>query len=226
MWYGIDELFEKSPENGPYGYCGGNPVKYFDPDGRDRYIFNEDGTFARVIYKEEGEHYGYIEGKNIKFKFADPENDPQLVETIAEVSKNLGVERAMIVHGFDEKGNKAMDEISNIGKTKVAFLENNEIKTRYITPKDFGLEYVNPQDIAAPDSVEDHLKIIKNIVNNITETKKDVARMELSLMNSAAILYVADKVSSLEEGVECSRRAIEKGHVSEQLNKIIKYSSI
>ena len=50
--------------------------------------------------------------------------------------------------------------------------------------------------------------------------------MELSLMNSAAILYVADKVSSLEEGVECSRRAIEKGHVSEQLNKIIKYSSI
>ena len=35
-----------------------------------------------------------------------------------------------------------------------------------------------------------------------------------------------DKVSSLEEGVECSRRAIEKGHVSEQLNKIIKYSLI
>ena len=54
VWYGIDELFEKSPENGPYGYCGGNPVKYFDPDGRERYIFNEDGTFARVIYKEEG----------------------------------------------------------------------------------------------------------------------------------------------------------------------------
>ena len=82
VWYGIDELFEKYPENGPYGYCGGNPVRYFDPDGRDRYIFNEDGTFARVIYKEEGEHYGYIEGKNIKFKFADPENDPQLVESV------------------------------------------------------------------------------------------------------------------------------------------------
>ena len=23
VWYGIDELFEKYPENGPYGYCGG-----------------------------------------------------------------------------------------------------------------------------------------------------------------------------------------------------------
>ncbi len=34
VWYGVDELFEKFPESGPYGYCGGNPVKYFDPDGR------------------------------------------------------------------------------------------------------------------------------------------------------------------------------------------------
>ena len=35
VWYGIDELFEKYPENGPYGYCGGDPVKYFDPNGRE-----------------------------------------------------------------------------------------------------------------------------------------------------------------------------------------------
>ena len=34
VWYGIDELFEKYPENGPYGYCGGNPVKFVDLDGR------------------------------------------------------------------------------------------------------------------------------------------------------------------------------------------------
>ena len=150
--------------------------------------------------------------------------DPELVETVAEVSKNLGVKRGMIVHGFDDKGNNAMDEISNIGKTKVAFIENDEIRTSYITPEDFGLEYANPEDIAAPDKKEDHLKIIKNIINNVTDTKKDVARMNLSLMNSASILYVADKVSSLEEGVECSRNAIENGLVSEQLNQIIKYS--
>ena len=34
VWYGIDELFEKYPENGPYGYCGGDPVKFVDLDGR------------------------------------------------------------------------------------------------------------------------------------------------------------------------------------------------
>ena len=40
VWYGIDELFEKYPENGPYSYCGGNPVKYFDPDGREFSVEN------------------------------------------------------------------------------------------------------------------------------------------------------------------------------------------
>ncbi|MBE6485473.1 MAG: anthranilate phosphoribosyltransferase [Methanosphaera stadtmanae] len=150
--------------------------------------------------------------------------DPKLVETVAEVSKNLGVKRGMIVHGFDEKGNKAMDEISNIGKTKVAFIENDDIRTSYITPENFGLEYANPKDITAPDNVEEHLNIIKKIINNVTETEKDVARMNLSLMNSASILYVADKVNSLEEGVECSRKAIEKGLVSKQLKQIIRYS--
>lgn len=150
--------------------------------------------------------------------------DPKLVETVAEVSKNLGVKRGMIVHGFDEKGNKAMDEISNIGKTKVAFIENDDIRTSYITPENFGLEYANPKDITAPDNVEGHLNIIKRIINNVTETEKDVARMNLSLMNSASILYVADKVNTLEEGVECSRKAIEKGRVSKQLKQIIRYS--
>jgi len=150
--------------------------------------------------------------------------DPDLVETVAEVSKNLGVKRGMIVHGFDEKGNDAMDEISNIGKTKVAFIENDEIYTRYITPDDFGLEYSNPKDIVAPDTAEEHLKIIYNIINNVTQTKEDVARMNLSLMNSASILYVADKVKTLKEGVECSRKAIEDGLVKKQLSEIIRYS--
>ena len=151
--------------------------------------------------------------------------DPELVETVAEVSKNLGVKRGMIVHGFDSLGNPAMDEISNIGKTKVAFIEGDTITTRYITPKDFGLSYANPEDIYAPDSAEEHLKIILNILNNVTDTKQDVARMELSLMNAASILYVTDKISSLEEGVEIARRAIEDGSAKRQLDKIIRYSN-
>lgn len=152
--------------------------------------------------------------------------DPDLVETIAEVSMKLGVTSGMIVHGFDDEGNPAMDEISNIGKTKVAFIDNGEISVRYITPEDFGLNYSSADDIYAPDSPEEHVKIIYNIINNVTETKEDKARMDLCLMNSASILYVSKIVKSLKEGVELSRKAIETGLARKQLEKIIKYSNM
>ena len=35
VWYGIDELFENDPDKSPYHYCGGNPVRFVDLDGRD-----------------------------------------------------------------------------------------------------------------------------------------------------------------------------------------------
>ena len=33
LWYGVDKLFEKYPEMGPYVYCAGNPIKLVDLDG-------------------------------------------------------------------------------------------------------------------------------------------------------------------------------------------------
>ncbi|MBO7719314.1 MAG: anthranilate phosphoribosyltransferase [Methanosphaera sp.] len=152
--------------------------------------------------------------------------DPNLIEDIARVSINLGVKRGMIVHGFDEHGKPAMDEISNIGKTKVAYINHGIIDVDYIGPEDFGLEYSNREDIKAPSSSEGHLEVINNILNNVTSTKADKARMDLCLMNSAAILYVANKVSSLKEGVDLSRDVIEKSIAKKQLEKIIRYSNV
>lgn len=152
--------------------------------------------------------------------------DPDLVETMAQVSIKLGTKRGMIVHGFDDKGNPAMDEISNIGKTKVAFIDHGNIDIKYISPEDFGLEYANPKDIRAPDSEEEHIKIIENILENKIETPEDKARMDLCLINAASILYVVNKVNTLKEGVELSRNVIESGKAYQQLQKIIEFSHI
>ena len=151
--------------------------------------------------------------------------DPDLVEPIARVASNLGVKRGMIVHGFDDEGNPAMDEVSNIGKTKVAFIDHGDIEVKYISPHDFGLEFSNPDDIRAPESSEEHLKIIYNIIDNVTDTSMDNARLVLCLMNSACILYLTEKVDSLEEGVELSRKIVEDGTARKQLDKIIKISN-
>ena len=55
----------------PYNYCMLNPVMMVDPDGCDEYVFNDDGSFSHKKTKE-GEHYGFVSGKNVSFKFARP----------------------------------------------------------------------------------------------------------------------------------------------------------
>lgn len=151
--------------------------------------------------------------------------NPNLIEDIAKVLVNLGRERAMIVHGFDQNGNPAMDEISIIGKTKVAFIDHEKIEIKYISPENFGCKKVNPEYIKAPNTLEEHVEIIKNILNNKQDTKEDKTKLDLALINSSAMLYVADKVKNLKEGVELSKELVANGKAKEQLNKIIKYSN-
>ena len=38
MWYGVDQLAEKYVLSGSYVYCLGNPVKLFDPDGKEAWV--------------------------------------------------------------------------------------------------------------------------------------------------------------------------------------------
>src|ERR1700710_169760 len=61
------------------------------------------------------------------------------VEPIAQVLKNLGAERAYVVHGSD-----GLDEITTSGPTAVAALENGKVKTFEIKPEDVGLAVAKP----------------------------------------------------------------------------------
>ena len=38
-WTSVDPLADKSPQISPYAYCGWNPIKFVDPDGREKNIF-------------------------------------------------------------------------------------------------------------------------------------------------------------------------------------------
>src|SRR4026209_2925530 len=58
----------------------------------------------------------------------------QWLEPLANVLKNLGSERAYVVHGSD-----GLDEITTSGATSVASLENGKVTTFEIKPEDVGL---------------------------------------------------------------------------------------
>jgi anthranilate phosphoribosyltransferase len=151
--------------------------------------------------------------------------DPEYVEPIAEVLKNLGVKRAMVVHGYDENDNPAMDEISTIGKTLVAFLENEKITVQEICPEELGIKRSNPEHIKAPESIEENLEVVKTVLKGYNRTEEEDARLKLCIVNAAAILFIGGNAPNIKEGVKIALESIESGRSLKKLNEFVNISN-
>lgn len=151
--------------------------------------------------------------------------DPDLVEPLAHVLKNLEVERAMVVHGYDSEGNPAMDEISTVGKTKVALLQEGSVEVFELQPEDFGIKKADEKHIIAPDTLEENMEIFTRVLRGENSSPADSARLNLCLVNAAAILFIAEKTDSFSEGVEVALKSVQSGHALQQLEKFVKISN-
>jgi len=150
--------------------------------------------------------------------------DPGYVEVVANVLKNLGVKRAMVVHGFDEEGKPALDEISIIGKTHAAILEDGEITLSDLYPEDFGLEMADKKQIRARDTLEENLQIAQDVLGGKNTNPTERARMDICLANAGAIIFLGGKASDLKEGVGIAREIVEKGKAKDKLQDFIRAS--
>lgn len=151
--------------------------------------------------------------------------DPEYVEPMAMVLKNLGVKKAMVVHGYDSCDKPAMDEISTVGKTKVALVDGNKVEVFELCPEDFGIERSKENHILAPDTTGANLDIINGVLNGRRTTSKEESRLNLCMVNTAAILFIANKVSCLEEGMEAALDSVDNGHAFYKLNELIRISN-
>jgi anthranilate phosphoribosyltransferase len=139
--------------------------------------------------------------------------DPQLVEPMAKVLQKLGTEEAMVVHGID-----GLDEISTIGKTKLAWLKDGQITSKEITPQDLNLKQARPNEISGFD-VEQSAKLLVNIINGRED--KFSTRLQMVLANAAAAIVVGGKADDLATGVEVGREAITSGRAYDKLKRLI-----
>lgn len=139
--------------------------------------------------------------------------DEALTEPMAEVLKNLGVERALIVHGED-----GLDELSTTTETKVTELKEGHMMTYTIRPEDFGFERATIEDIKG-GTAQDNAKIIKDLFDGQKGYKRDIL-----LLNAAAALYVGKKVDHLEEGIKLAKETIDSGKAKAKLKEFIDFT--
>ena len=141
--------------------------------------------------------------------------EKELVEPLSEVLKNLGVKSALSVYGLD-----GMDEISASDKTFVCELKNGETRSYEISPEDFGMKIASKEDLTGGDAKEN-----AQITLSILEGREKGPKRNAVLLNSAAGLYSAGKVDSIDEGVKLAEEIIDSGKALEQLEKFIEVTN-
>ncbi|SOC03296.1 anthranilate phosphoribosyltransferase [Stappia indica] len=139
---------------------------------------------------------------------------PQWVEPIAHVLAALGSESAWVVHGSD-----GLDEITTTGPTRVAALENGEIRLFEISPQDVGLAIHAPADLKGGEAPENAVAL-----KAVLEGEKSAYR-DTVLMNAGATLVVAGRAPTLAEGVAMAASAIDSGNALARLSRLVEVSN-
>ena len=136
--------------------------------------------------------------------------DETLIESVGEVLKDLGLNRAMVVHGDD-----GLDEITITTTTTVCEL-NNGVLTKYtLDIEKLGFKKAKIEDIAGGTPSE-NAKIIIDILKGKKGPKRDIV-----VINSGAALYTAEIVDSLEEGIIQANALIDSGDAYRKYEELV-----
>jgi anthranilate phosphoribosyltransferase len=138
----------------------------------------------------------------------------QWIEPLANVLKNLGSERALVVHGSD-----GLDEITTSGTTAVASLENGKVTTFEIKPEDVGLKVARPEELRGADA-DTNAKALTEVLKGKKSAFRDVA-----LLNAAAAILVAGKAKDLKDGLAIATKALDSGEAEGRLDRLINISN-
>jgi anthranilate phosphoribosyltransferase len=140
--------------------------------------------------------------------------DESLVEPLAKVLANLGVDRALVVFGQD-----GLDEISASAATSVCELRNGEFSRYVIEPEQFGYPRSQKSELVGGDPVE-NAAITRAVLSGEPGAKRHAV-----VLNSAAAIYLANDGLSLAEAVTKAEETIDSGQALNQLNRFVEMSN-
>ncbi|WP_319579968.1 anthranilate phosphoribosyltransferase [uncultured Methanospirillum sp.] len=138
--------------------------------------------------------------------------DPSLVMIIADALRELGVQRAMVVHG------EGLDEITITGSTLVGELLDGRLSVRTITPEEFGIKRADIRMIRGGEPAE-NAAIIRSVFAGTPGPALDIVAL-----NAGAAIFVGGRAADLNEGVKLAYTAIRSGAAAQKLDDLIRLS--
>ncbi len=138
--------------------------------------------------------------------------DGGYVRPMAEALRELGAEKALVVHGTD-----GLDEITVAAPTLVAEVNGSGIEEYEISPEDFGLSR-HPSDGLLGGDAHLNARILRDVLSG---DERGPAR-DITLINAGATIYVSGESGSIKEGVQLAGRSIESGAAQDALEDFVK----
>ncbi|SJZ47641.1 anthranilate phosphoribosyltransferase [Enhydrobacter aerosaccus] len=135
--------------------------------------------------------------------------DRRWLRPVAEALGQLGLERAMVVHGQD-----GMDELTTTTKSWVALLDNGKVTEFEIAPEEIGVKRVSIELLKGGDAAH-NAEEIKKVLAGERNAFRDIV-----LLNSAAAIMVAGKAKDLAEGAALAARSIDSGKAAATLTAL------
>ena len=137
--------------------------------------------------------------------------DQALVEPLAQVMANLGVNRGMVVYGQD-----SLDEISMCAPTSVCEIKDGKFTSYEITPEQFGYTRREKEALTGGTPAEN-----AEITKAILKGEEKGAKRQAVCLNAGAALYIAGKVDSVEAGVKLAESLIDSGAALKKLEEFV-----
>ena len=137
--------------------------------------------------------------------------DQSLVEPLAQVMANLGVNRGMVVYGQD-----SLDEISMCAPTSVCEIRDGKFTSYEITPEQFGYERCEKGALTGGTPAEN-----AEITKAILKGEEKGPKRQAVCLNAGAALYIAGKATSIEEGVKLAESLIDSGAALKKLEEFV-----
>ncbi len=138
---------------------------------------------------------------------------PALAQKMAEALRRLGTVHSLVVTGDD-----GLDEITLTGTTSVQEVVGGEVRSWTIDPRTFGYSLVEPSALAGGDA-EYNAGIARRVLAGEPSAYRDVVEL-----NAAAAMLAANRVGSLQEGVELARETIASGAAERKLDQVAEVS--
>lgn len=143
----------------------------------------------------------------------------EMIRPVAEVMREIGYTRAIVLHGSIDGTPLGMDEASVCGITHCAGIDpDGEISEFTIDPKKLGLAAADCDELAP----EPELGLETRRFAALIASTESSARKDAVLLNAGLIYLAAGKADTVEGGIQQAAVALESGKAFETLEGWVK----